>query len=72
MVELKSMSAVYTNSSQPSLAHPKRHLQPIRVSWSGRLFGERLFGHFAVLPAQMAWVSTMWHFLCALLFICQR
>lgn len=36
------------------------------------MFGESLFGHFAVLPAQMAWFSTMWRFLRALLFICLR
>lgn len=50
---LKSMSPVFMNSSQPSLAHPKSHLQAIRASWKGRLFGERLFGHFAALPAQI-------------------
>lgn len=57
-VELNSLY-MDLNSSQSSLACPKRHLQPIRASWSGRLFRESLFGHFAVLPAQMDWFSMM-------------
>lgn len=45
------------------------HLQPIRVSWGRRVFGETWLGHYAVTPAQMTRLSLPEPFLCILLLM---